>query len=740
MSSSTIRFLAMLAPLAGALSVGGSAFAADQPQIAECRIGFDSRFKVGCWTPIWVAVSGDVAERPLRVTGTTVDSDGVPVSVSKPVTAQGNSVERVWPVELYVNVGRIGAPVVIRLLSDDDTVLDRFELAANASDKAHGFRPMLATSELVVQLGSSAIGLDEAYLRPGADGESRALVRLLAVDSLPTEWFGYETLDVLVLTTADTDIMKRLAKDRQRFDALRRWVALGGRLVVVGSGKSARELLGAGGPLAEFAPGTLDDIVRLTETGPLEHYATSEVPLATGAGRSAIMVPQFVGVEGRIEVYAGRRPSDLPLVVRSPRGLGEATFVGLDLAASPLAEWPGRKPFLQAVLRPYVSPHEERQSAASSLVARGYNDLSGALRQRLGKSFSGVAPMAFSLVTVLAVAYLLALGPVDYLVVRRWLKRPWIGWITFPILVAAFGLAAMALGSWRGSGGAVRVNQIELVDIDSESGQARGTFWATLYSPRAEQFDFSLEPQAVGGGERPNAQILLSSWGLPGVGIGGMHTAGTNLDIIRYGYHYGRDLASLLHVPVLSSATKSLIARWMAPARTMIDAQLADEDGLVAGFVANRSDVVLKNVRLLYNGWAYRLGPLEPGGRIDVADEMSPRRMKTVVTQDAAGPPPPGQEEGNVFVAERATAGQILNLMMFYEAASGLGFARLVNDYQAYCDLSRLMELGRAILVAETATRGSRLVNAAGETIGDIGDSIVVYRFVLPVATDNNRQ
>jgi hypothetical protein len=348
--------------------------------------------------------------------------------------------------------------------------------------------------------------------------------------------------------------------------------------------------------------------------------------------------------------------------------------------------------------------------------------------------------MAFSLVTVLAVAYLLALGPVDYLVVRRWLKRPWIGWITFPILVAAFGLAAMALGSWRGSGGAVRVNQIELVDIDSESGQARGTFWATLYSPRAEQFDFSLEPQAVGGGERPNAQILLSSWGLPGVGIGGMHTAGTNLDIIRYGYHYGRDLASLLHVPVLSSATKSLIARWMAPAATMIDAQLADEDGLVAGFVANRSDVVLKNVRLLYNGWAYRLGPLEPGGRIDVADEMSPRRMKTVVTQDAAGPPPPGQEEGNVFVAERATAGQILNLMMFYEAASGLGFARLVNDYQAYCDLSRLMELGRAILVAETATRGSRLVNAAGETIGDIGDSIVVYRFVLPVATDNNRQ
>jgi hypothetical protein len=342
---------------------------------------------------------------------------------------------------------------------------------------------------------------------------------------------------------------------------------------------------------------------------------------------------------------------------------------------------------------------------------------------------------------VLAVAYLLALGPVDYLVVHRWWKRPWIGWITIPVLVAAFGLSAMALGAWRGSGGAVRVNQIELVDIDTESGQARGTFWATLYSPRARQFDLSIEPQSLGGSEPSSTRVLLSNWGLPGVGIGGMHTVGTNLDIIPDGYHYDLDLASLLNVPVLSSSSKSLVARWTAPAGTMIDAQLADEDGLIAGFVENRSGVALDNVRLLYNGWAYRLGTLEPGGRIDLTDEMSPRRMKTVVTQDVAGPPPPGQEEGNVFVAERAAAAQVLNLMMFYEAAGGFGFAQLANEYQAYCDLSRLMELGRAILVGETPTGGSRLVDAAaGETIGEIGDSIVVYRFVLPVATDKNWQ
>ena len=38
--------------------------------------------------------------------------------------------------------------------------------------------------------------------------------------------------------------------------------------------------------------------------------------------------------------------------------------------------------------------------------------------------------------------------------------------------------------------------------------------------------------------------------------------------------------------------------------------------------------------------------------------------------------------------------------MMFYDAVGGEGFAGLPNRYQADCDLSRLLDLDRAILVA----------------------------------------
>ncbi len=729
--------------------------AGDPPRIAECRAGFDGHFKVGCWTPVWVGIAGDAAGRTLRVEATTIDNDGVRVSVAAPLETSDEPVDEIRPVLLYTKVGRIGAPIHVRLIADGETVASRFELSPNEdSDAARPFRSLPATSQLIVHLGASRVGLDEAFRRQngGESGTARNVAHVPDIDALPVDWFGYEGVDVLVLTTADAELIRRLAGDRQRFAAVERWLELGGRVVVLAGGEAMPELLGEGGALAALVPGTVAEVVRLPETGALEHFAKSEVPLVPG-GRATILVPQLVGAEGNIEVYAGRRPGDLPLVVRAARGLGEAAFVAVDLSAPPFDTWPGRKAFLQAVLKPYLSEGEAGQ-AAPSLVVRGYDDLSGALRQRLGRSFAGVAPFTFAVVTVLAIAYLVVLGPVDYLLVHRWLRRPWVGWVSFPLVVLVFGLAAMALGDWRTAGGAAaggtaaggtapggaaRVNRLELVDIDTATGQARGTFWATLYSPRAEQFDLALDVETLAGAHA-EPEVLLSWWGLPGVGIGGMQSAATDLGMVRGGYRYGPELASLVDVPVLTSSTKSLLARWTGSGAGVIEAKLADRDGLAEGFITNRTELPLRNLRLLYNGWAYRLGSLGPGRRIDVGDDLSPRRVKTIVTQAALGPASAGRDEGQVFVAQQATAEQILSLMMFHGAAGGFDFARLTNDYQAYCDFSRLLDLGRAILVADVPTRGSRLVDAgSGKPLADEpGETAVVYRFVLPVAKSEN--
>ena len=132
-------------------------------------------------------------------------------------------------------------------------------------------------------------------------------------------------------------------------------------------------------------------------------------------------------------------------------------------------------------------------------------------------------------------------------------------------------------------------NRLELVDVDTLAGRARGTLWTTIYSPTATKFDLSVKGPELSTDSTQEKEVLLSWWGLPGTGIGGMQSGGIDLGIVQAATDTGRTRSSLLGVPVLASATKSLITRWTSPVSTMIDAELTDQDGLAAGSITNRT-------------------------------------------------------------------------------------------------------------------------------------------------------
>ncbi len=250
---------------------------------------------------------------------------------------------------------------------------------------------------------------------------------------------------------------------------------MGGRLVLLCGGKHAPELLAEGRPLAPLAPGRLVSVVPLRETGSLERYLESSAAIVARGSERGLPVPQLADVAGRVEVY-GAAGDQLPLVVRSPHGLGEISFAGLDVDEPPLADWPSRGPLLRALVRPYVEPNEERDEGPHNLTTSGYNDLSGAMRQRLGQAFAGVQPFSFSGVVGMSVTYLLLLGPLNYLFAHKLLRRPWVAWITFPLLLAAFGGGALLLAGTRDASSRPAVNIVELVDVDSMSSSAAAPF------------------------------------------------------------------------------------------------------------------------------------------------------------------------------------------------------------------------------------------------------------------------
>ncbi|HEX5470513.1 MAG TPA: hypothetical protein VFW73_01440 [Lacipirellulaceae bacterium] len=725
-----------------AVGISAAALAAVEsasgPTIRRVDIGIQNHFKVGSWTPVRVEVDGLQGLREPRVEVTVADSDGVPTTASALLRTAGSDQSHGEAI-VYTAVGRVGNAIHVSLVDGDKQLTERILHSAAKAKTGIDAVALPATAEWIVALGQQHCGISEAFpnRESGAGQLARQVFETNRVADLPSEWFGYEGVDLLLISAGDGSVCRQLSADGPRFHALSRWVELGGTLVVMCGGPTARDIFANGKPLSRFAPGKLAEVVplRSEETGPIEHFAGS-APTITEEPNSPIRMPRYTEVQGNIEVYAGKLPSDLPIVVRSPYGLGEVAFVGLDLGQPPLANWPGRAAFLQALLRPYLA-NITSLDVSQRLVTRGYDDVAGALRQQLGKSFVSVAPIGFGAIAGMTIVYLFFLGPLDYLLVNRWLRRSWLAWVSFPLLVLLFCAGAMALAKWHSGRQEPRANQLELIDIDTINGRTRGTLWATIFSPEAKRFDLGLNGPSRPSDAKPESNMLLTWWGLPGVGIGGMQSGGFDLGIVHAGYRYAPEGSSLENVPILASATKSLLARWTTPDAPAIAAKLTDQDGLAVGSITNQSGIPLRNVRLLYGTWAYRLGTLGVGQRINVDEQLSPRKVKTIVTHDVLNEANSSQalEENRFFAPEQATPKEILNLMMFYEAAGGFSFAHLPNQYQSYCDLSRLLDLGRAMLVADADQTTVRLSRGDAErSTSDKDDtSTVIYRFVLPV-------
>ena len=74
--------------------------------------------------------------------------------------------------------------------------------------------------------------------------------------------------------------------------------------------------------------------------------------------------------------------------------------------------------------------------------------------------------------------------------------------------------------------------------MSTREGKVRGITWAVLYSPEARRFNPQLKlPAAIDSTK--DATVLFSWWGLPGTGIGGMQSGGSDLGIFQDGYRYG---------------------------------------------------------------------------------------------------------------------------------------------------------------------------------------------------------
>jgi hypothetical protein len=711
-------------------------------EITAIRPGFNNVYKLGCWTPIEVELQGGADAYTGVVEVITRDPDGVPTSVFTPRDRPvGITPGQPASARLFFRPGQDGSSVDVRFL--DDTGRERAKRSFIPAPEGGGDyipygRP--ATNRLVATFGF-AHGISEITRGETSPDDSLAtsIVRIQNAADLPLEWYGYEALDTLVLSGNQPELYRPLAAGSQRIAALNRWVEQGGKLVLF-CGANAPELLGPGGPLETLVPGKYDTLAPLREWQPIEAFSRAETALPTTV---RVEVPKLAQPEGRILAFAGQNPTDLPLVIRARHGMGQITFVAVDPDITPLNEWQGRTALVRQALNwPAPAPGQSQEN---------YNqqeDLMDRLGRALDESFADVRTAPFGLVALLVVIYILLIGPGDYFFVKRVLKRMELTWLTFPLIVMAVSAAAYWAAHYM-KGNQLRVNQVEVIDVDVDAGKARGTVWTNFFSPHVQRYDLRLQPHYA---EKPvsnrsevaaatvspdDAPNTLVAWlGSSGYGLDGMRGRRGQTGLFDRGYRFSQPLDAVYGLPVQEWSTKSLVGRWSAPvdARLVADLNVRDDE-LLAGHLTNHTGLELEDCVLLHANWAYALPNLPDGGAATIDDTLQPSSVKTALTAGGAEPPnnqspsgPPRLRTDTLDIPQLATA------MMFHEAVGGANYAQSPNRYQSFIDLSHLLNGDQAILLARaSAATGSNWTTDKAPLATDQDRRWVYYRFIIPL-------
>jgi hypothetical protein len=640
-------------PLACALllTLPGVAPAENDPiTITDVRLGLPPRtfakdrdelpylFKAAAWAPVWVVmdVAGSIDRPAIEIGAETPDGDDVITSARVTVSAPrpGHSTNSDLGRLLYLKPGGINTDITVTIRGAGGKLL------------AEPFRKRLVglppARHLILSVGAPLPGLrvprTEGQPVEGATDDTEPLrngwlerAQVTAVRDLPDQWFGYQAVDLLVLSAGDGALLRELAGDQPRRQALAEWVRRGGR-IIVGAGASA-DLINAVPELRDLLPVRVGPARQVNEVAMV--LPSSPRLLLQAPGKGMIPLAAISPIPGRpslTRLVNDERDDPAPLVVQGPYGRGRVTVVAFALDRPPLVEWRHREAYWEWLLNLAGTrlPGGAERPPTDVRDAEGEDEYLTRMQNNL-EFFEGVPVVSFGWVALLILLYVLIIGPLEYLVLKRLFKRLEWTWLTFPVIVAT-ACAAAGVAAYELKGRDLKVNKVDLVDIDLRTQRVYGDTWFTVFSPENRSYTVGVEPAG------PRADSSAAGWVPHGSDVtradtvvswhGRAKSSRQSLFRRTYAYHVEQEpdaagryafADGLDGVPVQVWSTKSFTASWSADlsGHPLVESTLrisAADPNQITGSITSRLPVeVLEDAQLLYRERATPLPPLVRG-------------------------------------------------------------------------------------------------------------------------------
>lgn len=511
------------------------------PVTLSVQAGYSEFYRLSHWFPVTFEVANDGPDIRVTIEWRFAGSEEVgfqreldlPRGARKRLTLNMVSGELVRSAEVRLLNGQI--ELLKQRVALEPVDIGQFMIGVLSSD------PTLLNSLASMQL----------------DNVSSVTIAHLDPALLPEEALALNGLDAIFIhdvATAELTPGQRAALDL--------WVRLGGQLVVSGGVSAERSTTG----LADLLP---------AEVGQLQAAGSIEA-LERIARRNDLVAVVPSTTLSQATPRPGARAIDAAgLIIASDLGAGRVIFTSFDFSA--LRPWIGEPDLYQRLLRA-----DAGFDPGYAYRLRSDNLLRSTL-QLPGLRFPS------SLVLLgLVLTYIVLIGPVNFLVLRR-LRRPDLAWVTVPAIVllcllGTYGASFLLRGT--------QPQVLQLTIAQGFEGQPRGaaTAFIGVFSPQRRDYRLSFASDA-----------LVSSRffdGLPTAGAT-VHTTDSAVEV--------RDL--LVDV----SSLRTLIVEQPVIDIPAVTSQLQRSPDSVDGTFTYQGSVALEDAMIVYGDSSVLVGRLAPG-------------------------------------------------------------------------------------------------------------------------------
>jgi hypothetical protein len=536
---------ALVALVAGLLLTGPAIQPARAAEglVMDAAVMLEGHARAGSWMAINVHLvnNGPALVGELRLSGGATGRTRFGVPVDLPTTSGKDYL-------LYAQPPQFGGTMDVSLVADGQTVAKK-----TVTFTVHD------AGQLVVGVVAERPEriVPKLDLLPSANGTQPAVVTL-GLEDLPERVEAWSSIDRLIWQDVDTNLLSA-----GQISAMRGWLAAGGRLIVAG---------GTAGPavLSAFP----DDLL------PYRPTATLDIPPASIAGligqlpADAADLPALGGelVRGRALATSG----DRVIAAEASYGSGIVTVLGFD----PSTKWIADSRETESFWRGFLPPRQ-----GSAIVTGDDSQLVNAVSQLPELALPSIAGLL-----ALLFGYIVLIGPVNYLVLKRLDRREW-AWVTMPVLIAAFVAGSYGLGA-AVRGLDVILNEVAIVRGAPNATEGTAQVYLGVFSPSRGTYQI----------EVPGGALLSST--LAGDLINGGDAG--SLDVLQGDPARIRDLVvGFGSLRTVRAETTAVVPRITTDLRLI--------DGSLKGTITNLSDQLLEKPAIVLGGSVAVLKDLAPG-------------------------------------------------------------------------------------------------------------------------------